>query len=110
MSNYLTVVSVAARDNLDLAVAVSAGSAIQIALCVAPLTVLAGWTLNQPVTFALDLFELAMLLGAASLVNLLVLSDGLRTAKRQAAGLKGGILCVCFLVMGIAAFFAPSDQ
>lgn len=100
MSNYLTVVSVAARDNLDLAVAVSAGSAIQIALCVAPLTVLAGWALNQPVTFALDIFELAMLLGAASLVNLLVLSDGRRTANRQAAGLKGGILCACFLVMG----------
>ncbi|KAJ6780004.1 hypothetical protein PWT90_10950 [Aphanocladium album] len=110
MSSYLTVVAVAARDNLDLAVAVSAGSAIQIALCVAPLTVLAGWALGEPVTLGLDVFEMAMLLGAVWLVNLLVLGAGHVGDKRRATGLKGGILCACFLVMGIATFFAPNDS
>ncbi|KAJ4150701.1 hypothetical protein LMH87_011438 [Akanthomyces muscarius] len=111
LSGYLTVVAVAARDNLDLAAAVSAGSAIQIALCVAPLTVLAGWALGRPVTLALDVLEMAMLLGAVSLVNLLVLGGGGRGSDgRRATGLKGGILCACFLVMGIAAFFAPNDS
>lgn len=100
LSSYLTVVAVAARDNLDLAVAVAAGSAIQIALCVAPLTVLAGWALGRPVTLALGVFEMAMLLGAVWLVNLLVLSAGRVGDKRRATGLKGGILCACFLVMG----------
>lgn len=99
-SSYLTVVAVAARDNLDLAVAVSVGSAIQIALCVAPLTVMAGWVLGQPVMLALDVFELTMLLAAASLVNLLVLGDGRAGDKHRVAGLKGGILCACFLVLG----------
>lgn len=102
LSGYLTVVAVAARDNLDLAAAVSAGSAIQIALCVAPLTVLAGWALGRPVTLALDVLEMAMLLGAVSLVNLLVLGGGGGRGSdgRRATGLKGGILCACFLVMG----------
>ncbi|TQV97748.1 hypothetical protein V2A60_006522 [Cordyceps javanica] len=109
LSSYLTVVAVATRDNLDLAVAVSAGSAIQVALCVAPLTVLAGWVLGKPVMLALDVFEMAMLLGAVSLVNLLVLGGGSRNGDgRRATGLKGGILCACFLVIGIATFFAPN--
>lgn len=99
LSSYLTVASVAARDNLDLAVAVSTGSAIQVALCVAPLTVLAGWALGRPVVLALDVLEMAVLLGAVSLVNLLVLSGGGRD-RRKATGLKGGILCACFLVIG----------
>lgn len=102
LSSYLTVVAVAARGNLDLAAAVSAGSAIQIALCVAPLTALAGWALDRPVVLALDVLEMAMLLGAVSLVNLLVLGGGggRGGGGRRATGLKGGILCACFLVMG----------
>ncbi|KAM3498506.1 hypothetical protein MY10362_008177 [Beauveria mimosiformis] len=110
LSSYLTVAAVAAHDNLDLAVAVSAGSAIQVALCVAPLTVLAGWALQRPVVLALDGFEMAMLLGAVSLVNLLVLGAGRGGDRRRATGLKGGILCACFLVMGIATFFAPNES
>ncbi|KAM3532515.1 hypothetical protein MY4038_003993 [Beauveria bassiana] len=110
LSSYLTVTAVAARDNLDLAVAVSAGSAIQVALCVAPLTVLAGWALERPVVLALDVFEMAMLLGAVSLVNLLVLGAGRGGDRRRATGLKGGILCACFVVMGIATFFAPNES
>ncbi|KAM3432903.1 hypothetical protein MY4824_006292 [Beauveria thailandica] len=100
LSSYLTVAAVAAHDNLDLAVAVSAGSAIQVALCVAPLTVLAGWALQRPVVLALDGFEMAMLLGAVFLVKLLVLGAGRGGDRRRATGLKGGILCACFVVMG----------
>lgn len=98
LSGYLTVVAVAARDNLDLAVAVSAGSAIQIALCVAPLTVLAGWLLGRPMMLALNIFEMSMLLGAVFLVNMLVLADG-REEGRRVSFLRGGILCACYLVL-----------
>ncbi|ATY64147.1 sodium calcium [Cordyceps militaris] len=110
LSGFLTVVAVAARDNLDLAVAVSAGSAIQVALCVAPLTVLAGWALGRPVGLALDGLQMAVLLGAVSLVNLLVPGGAHAGDGRRATGLKGGILCVCFLVIGIATFFAPNES
>ncbi|KAM3556607.1 hypothetical protein MY1884_004978 [Beauveria asiatica] len=110
LSSYLTVAAVTTHDNLDLAVAVSAGSAIQVALCVAPLTVLAGWALQRPVVLALDGFEMAMLLGAVFLVKLLVLGAGRGGDRRRATGLKGGILCACFVVMGIATFFAPSES
>lgn len=110
LSGFLTVVAVAARDNLDLAVAVSAGSAIQVALCAAPLTVLAGWALGRPVGLALDGLQMAVLLGAVSLVNLLVLGGAHAGDGRRATGLKGGILCACFLVIGIATFFAPNES
>ena len=85
----LTVVTVAAKDKMALAIGVSVGSSIQIALCVAPVTVLAGWTLDRDLVPTFNYFEMATLLGSAILVNSIVLNG-------RASGLKGASMGACY--------------
>lgn len=93
MAEYITVVSVALRGKLDLAIAVGIGSSIQIALCVAPLTVIAAWIIDVDLTLTFDVFELASLIGAVLLVNIVVLGGG---ADEDANALRGGLVCGCY--------------
>lgn len=98
VAEYVTVVAVATRDKLDLALAVAVGSAIQIALCVTPLTVLAGWALGKKLALVFNFFEMATLLGGVLLVNLLVLNDV--GGSLRLSGLKGGLMCACYVIIG----------
>ena len=98
IAEYVTVVTVAARDKLDLAIAVAVGSAIQIALCVAPLTVIAGWIMGRDMLLTFDFFEIATLLGTALLVSLLVFND--EDSTLRASGLKGALMCACYVIIG----------
>ncbi len=97
MSEYFTVVTVAARNKLDLAIAVSIGSSIQIALCVTPLTVLVGWILNRDLELTFNFFEISSLVGTTLLVNLLVMNDG--SSSLRTCGLKGGLMCACYCIV-----------
>jgi Ca2+:H+ antiporter len=98
VSEFVTVVSVALRDKLDLAIAVSVGSAIQIALCVTPLTVIAGWALQKDLALSFNLFETAALVGSVLLANLLILTNG--SSNARTSGLKGALMCVCYAIIG----------
>ncbi|PNY27650.1 Ca2+ transporter [Tolypocladium capitatum] len=97
MAEYATVVAVAARDKMDLAIAVAVGSSIQIALCVAPLTVIAGWILHRDLALTFNFFELATLLGGVLLVNLLILNES--SSSLRASGLKGALMCACYVII-----------
>ncbi|KAH8663885.1 Sodium/calcium exchanger protein-domain-containing protein [Ilyonectria robusta] len=96
VAEYLTVVIVAARGKLDLAIAVAVGSSIQIALCVTPLTIMAGWALQKDLELTFDPFEMATLVGAVLLVNLLILSE--QSSSLRTTGLKGALICACYLI------------
>ncbi|KAL1890417.1 hypothetical protein Sste5346_008244 [Sporothrix stenoceras] len=98
IAEYVTVVSVAMRDKLDLAISVAIGSSIQIALCVTPLTVGAGWILNRNLSLTFSFFEMAALVGTALLVGLLVSSNG--DGKLRTCGLKGALMCACYVIIG----------
>ncbi|KJZ71311.1 hypothetical protein HIM_09321 [Hirsutella minnesotensis 3608] len=108
IAEYVTVVAVAAKDKLDLAIAVSVGSSIQIALCVTPLTVIAGWVLNQNLALTFSFFEMATLLGGVLLVNLLILNES--SSSLRTCGLKGALMCACYLIIGLGAYFAPANE
>ncbi|KAL7924466.1 hypothetical protein ACQKWADRAFT_319530 [Trichoderma austrokoningii] len=95
VAEYATVVIVAARDNMGLALAVSVGSSIQIALCVTPLTIIAGWIMDRPLMLTFNLFEIATLFGSVLLVNFLILGEGVSGPLRS-SGLKGGLMCACY--------------
>ena len=99
MAEYITVVTVAVRRNLDLAVAVSVGSSIQIALCVTPLTVLASWILDREMILTFNYFEMSTLVGAVLLVNLIILGEGNAAADPTANALKGGLMCGCYAII-----------
>ncbi|CAK7230935.1 hypothetical protein SEUCBS140593_007758 [Sporothrix eucalyptigena] len=106
IAEYVTVVSVALRDKLDLAISVAIGSSIQIALCVTPLTVGAGWILNRNLSLTFSFFEMAALVGTALLVGLLVSSNG--DSKLRTCGLKGALMCACYVIIGLGAYLSPN--
>lgn len=98
IAEYVTVVTVAARNKLDLAVAVAVGSAIQIALCVTPLTVISGWLMQRKLEVTFNYFETTTLIGTVLLVILLVLNEGGMSLKT--IGLKGALMCACYGIIG----------
>ncbi|KAM0343794.1 hypothetical protein ACHAPU_008223 [Fusarium lateritium] len=98
VAEYVTVVAVAVRGNLDLAIAVAVGSAIQIALCISPLTVVAGWAMQKNLDLTFNTFEMVTLAGAVLLVNLLILNDG--SSNLKTSGLKGALMCACYVIFG----------
>ncbi|KAI1427086.1 hypothetical protein F5Y12DRAFT_738552 [Xylaria sp. FL1777] len=99
-AEYITGVRVAARGKLDLAIGVSFGSSIQIALFVSPLTVIGGWVMDKNMTLYMGVFETTALVGAAILVNFLM-------ANGKTNYLEGTLLCACYLITGIGSFFIP---
>ncbi|RBR26983.1 uncharacterized protein FIESC28_00251 [Fusarium coffeatum] len=105
IAEYVTVVTVAMRNKLELAISVAVGSAIQIALCVAPLTVLIAWMLGRNLEMAFNVFETTTLVGSGLLINLLILSRA-GTAIR-AIGLKGALMFACYIIIGLGAYFEP---
>ncbi|KAF2962929.1 hypothetical protein GQX73_g10639 [Xylaria multiplex] len=99
-AEYITGVRVAARGKLDLAIGVSFGSSIQIALFVSPLTVIGGWFMGKNMTLYMGVFETAALVGAAILVNFLM-------ANGKTNYLEGTLLCACYFITGIGSFLIP---
>ncbi|KAJ2996570.1 hypothetical protein NUW58_g933 [Xylaria curta] len=99
-AEYITGVRVAARGKLDLAIGVSFGSSIQIALFVSPLTVIGGWVMGKNMTLFMGVFETAALVGAAILVNFLM-------ANGKTNYLEGTLLCACYFITGIGSFLIP---
>ncbi|KAI1195451.1 hypothetical protein F5X97DRAFT_307988 [Nemania serpens] len=99
-AEYITGVRVAARGKLDLAIGVSFGSSIQIALFVSPLTVIGGWIMGKNMTLYLGVFETTALVGAAILVNFLMTNG-------KTNYLEGTLLCACYLITGIGSYLIP---
>ncbi|KAF9016276.1 calcium/proton exchanger [Hymenopellis radicata] len=60
-AEHITAVFVAYRNKVDLALAVSVGSCIQIALFVIPLLVLIGWMIGKPLSLLFDPLEVVTL-------------------------------------------------
>ncbi|KAF4338906.1 Ca2+ H+-exchanging vacuolar [Fusarium beomiforme] len=108
IAEYVTVVTVAMRNKLELAISVAVGSAIQIALCVAPLTVLIAWMLGRDLEMAFNVFETTTLVGSGLLINLLILSRA-GTAIR-AIGLKGALMFACYVIIALGAYYEPRGK
>ena len=82
----------ASRKQMDLAFAVSIGSAIQIALFVAPLIVLIAWGIDRDMSLQFTAFESAAL-GASSVLFLMLVFDG------RCSVLKGVCLCAGYAII-----------
>ncbi|KAL1709828.1 Sodium/calcium exchanger protein-domain-containing protein [Schizophyllum commune] len=68
-AEHVTAVFVAYRNKVDLALAVSVGSCIQIALFVIPLLVLIGWMADKPLSLLFDPLEVVTLFLSVLLVR-----------------------------------------
>jgi Ca2+:H+ antiporter len=99
-AEHATAVTVAIKNKMDLSVSVAVGSSLQIALFVAPVLVLAGWVLGQPMDLNFQPFELVAVAVAVLIANS-ISSDG------RSNWLEGTLLLAAYAVLGLAFFFHP---
>ncbi|KAL1861032.1 hypothetical protein Plec18170_001547, partial [Paecilomyces lecythidis] len=102
-AEHVTAVSVATKNKMDLAIGVSVGSSIQIAIFVTPLVVILGWCMDRDMSLYFTLFETICLFVTAFVVNFLVL-DG------RSNYLEGSLLIAAYVIIAVAAFYYPSDN
>ncbi|HAC64119.1 MAG TPA: calcium/proton exchanger [Cyanothece sp. UBA12306] len=99
-AEHATAVTVALKNKMDLSMSVAVGSSLQIALFVAPVLVIAGWILGQPMDLDFNPFELVSVAVAVLITNS-ISSDG------RSNWLEGTLLLATYLVIGLAFYFHP---
>jgi Ca2+:H+ antiporter len=99
-AEHATAVTVAMKNKMDLSVSVALGSSLQIALFVAPVLVLTGWLIGQPMDLNFNPFELVAVVVAVLIANS-ISSDG------KSNWLEGTLLLATYLVLGFAFYFHP---
>ncbi len=99
-AGHATAVTVAMKNKMDLSVSVAVGSSMQIALFVAPVLVIAGWIIGQPMDLNFNPFELVAVMVAVLIANS-ISSDG------ESNWLEGSLLIATYAVLAISFFFHP---
>jgi Ca2+:H+ antiporter len=99
-AEHATAVTVAMKNKMDLSVSVALGSSMQIALFVAPVLVIAGKIIGQPMDLNFNPFELVAVVVAVTVANS-VSSDG------ESNWLEGSLLLATYAVLAIAFYFHP---
>lgn len=99
-AEHATAVTVAMKNKMDLSVSVAVGSSLQIALFVAPVLILAGLLLGQPMDLNFNPFELVAVAVAVLITNS-VSSDG------RSDWLEGALLLAAYAVLSLAFYFHP---
>ncbi len=99
-AEHATAVTVAMKNKMDLAMSVAVGSSMQIALFVAPVLVIAGWVVGQPMDLDFNPFELVAVAVSVFIANS-ISSDG------KSNWLEGTLLLAAYTVLGFAFYFHP---
>lgn len=99
-AEYVTTVSLALKNNMDLSVSVAMGSSLLVALLVAPILVLVGIAIGQPMDLNFNPFEVVAVAIAVVVTNFISL-DG------RSNWLEGGLLLATYIILGAAFYFHP---
>jgi Ca2+:H+ antiporter len=97
-AEYVTAVGVAMKNNMDLSVSVAMGSSLLVALLMAPLLVLVGQAIGQPMDLNFNPFEVVAVAVAVIIANLISL-DG------RSNWLEGVLLLATYAILGAAFYF-----
>jgi Ca2+:H+ antiporter len=97
-AEHASAVVAARRGHTDLALTIALGSSTQVALFVAPLLVLAGVVLGQPMHLVFTAFEVVAL-GLAALIVTVIALDG------ESHWFEGAQLVAVYAILAIAAWF-----
>jgi Ca2+:H+ antiporter len=100
VAEHVVAVQAAAKNQMDLSLGIAVGSALQIALFVAPVLVLISHVVGYPMTLVFNPFELTALL-AGTFVAVLLSIDG------ESNWLEGAELVILYAIIGVAFFFVP---
>lgn len=101
VAEHLVGVQMAIKNRMELSLAISVGSSLQIALFVAPALVFISLLMGNPLTLVFNEFELISLV-AAVLIAALVSLDG------ESNWLEGAQLLVVYIIIGLAFFYLPT--
>jgi Ca2+:H+ antiporter len=97
LAEHLVAVQLAAKNKMEFAMAVAYGSSLQVALFVAPVLVLLGALLGQPMDLVFTPLEVAAVAAAVGISALIAL-DG------ESNWLEGALLIIVYVILA-ASFF-----
>jgi Ca2+:H+ antiporter len=97
---YITCVSTAIKNKMDLSVAVAVGSSLQMVLFVAPVLVLVSAFLGHPLDLEFNVFGMFAAVAAIFITNS-ISSDG------QSNWMEGVLLIVLYFILGAAFYYHP---
>ncbi len=98
VAEHLVAVQTALKNKMELSMAVSLGSSLQIALFVAPVLVFLSLLMGHPLTLVFNQFEIVALF-AGTLIAAFVAQDG------ESNWLEGAQLLVLYAILALAFFF-----
>ncbi len=98
LSEHMVAVQLALKDRIDFSMAVSMGSSLQVALFVAPVLVLLGLVVGQPMDLVFAPLEIAAV-GAAAVIAALVSLDG------ESNWLEGSLLLGVYGILAVSFFY-----
>jgi Ca2+:H+ antiporter len=101
VAEHLVAVQVALKNKMELSLAISVGSSLQIALFVAPLLVFVSLLMGNPLTLVFNEFELIATMTA-------VLIGGLVSLDGESNWLEGSMLLAVYVIIALAFFWLPS--
>ena len=99
-AEHSSAIFLARKGKMDLSIGIAAGSGTQIALFVVPILVISGILLNRPFNLVFTVFEIASILLAAIVLNLIA-HDG------KSNWFEGVMLIAVYLIIAIGFFFIP---
>jgi Ca2+:H+ antiporter len=97
-AEHSSAITMAVKDRVDVSMAITAGSSIQVALLVAPILVLVSFPINHPLDLVFVPLEL-VIFGLATFLFPLISLDG------ESTWLEGLLLMAFYLMVGVVAFF-----
>jgi Ca2+:H+ antiporter len=101
VAGYVTIVRLALKDQMDLAVSTVTGDSLLITLFIAPVLVFVGQWWGQPLDLNFNPFEVVALAIAVT-VNNLVSSGG------RSNWLDGALLLATYFLLGVAFYYHPA--
>ncbi len=99
-AEHATAVTVALKNKMDLSLSVAVGSSMQIALFVAPLLVIIGALMGQPMDLDFNNFELIAVAVAVFVANSI-------SADGKSNWLEGTLLLATYVVISLSFYFHP---
>lgn len=99
-AEHFTAITMALRNQMEVSMAITAGSSIQIALLAAPVLVLLSPLLGSPLDLNFTILEVATFGLVAGLFALISL-DG------ESTWLEGLLLCAFYLILAVGTFVTP---
>jgi Ca2+:H+ antiporter len=101
VAGCITAIRVAMKNQMDLSVSISTGSSLLVALFVAPLLVLVGQLMGQPMDLNFNPFEAISIAIAVTIVNLISLGG-------RSNWLDGTLLLATYVILSVAFFYHPA--